>query len=58
MIHAQTRGEFEARLREVGRLRYHDKHPFHDLLHSGGCTPDQVRANQNVIDAYLGVTHE
>ena len=35
---------FEARLREVGRQRYHDKHPFHALLHSGGCTPDQVRA--------------
>ena len=39
-----TRDDFEARLREIGRLRYHDKHPFHKLLHSGGCTPDQVRA--------------
>ncbi|MHA1528106.1 MAG: pyrroloquinoline-quinone synthase PqqC, partial [Alphaproteobacteria bacterium] len=39
-----TREDFEARLREIGRLRYHDKHPFHKLLHSGGCTPDQVRA--------------
>jgi pyrroloquinoline-quinone synthase len=38
------RAAFEARLREVGRQRYHDKHPFHGLLHSGGCTPDQVRA--------------
>ena len=44
MICAATRGDFEARLREIGRLRYHDKHPFHKLLHSGGCTPDQVRA--------------
>jgi pyrroloquinoline-quinone synthase len=35
---------FEARLRAVGAERYHDKHPFHHLLHSGGCTPDQVRA--------------
>lgn len=34
----------EARLRQVGVLRYHDKHPFHRLLHSGGCTIDQVRA--------------
>lgn len=34
----------EARLRAIGAERYHDKHPFHDLLHSGGCTPDQVRA--------------
>ncbi|WP_299750641.1 pyrroloquinoline-quinone synthase PqqC [uncultured Tateyamaria sp.] len=35
---------FEARLRAVGDTQYHDKHPFHHLLHSGGCTPDQVRA--------------
>lgn len=39
-----SRTEFEARLREIGKDRYHDKHPFHILLHSGGCTPDQVRA--------------
>ena len=44
MTGTPTRVEFEARLREIGRLRYHDKHPFHRLLHSGGCTPDQVRA--------------
>ena len=35
---------FEARLRRIGDERYHDKHQFHHLLHSGGCTPDQVRA--------------
>lgn len=35
---------FEARLRAVGAKQYHDKHPFHHLLHEGGCTPDQVRA--------------
>ncbi|QUJ76768.1 pyrroloquinoline-quinone synthase PqqC [Sulfitobacter albidus] len=40
----QSREEFEARLRRIGAERYHDKHPFHDLLHSGGCTPTQVRA--------------
>lgn len=39
-----TRTLFEARLRAIGAERYHDKHPFHHLLHSGGCTPDQVRA--------------
>lgn len=44
MTPAPTRSDFDARLREIGRLRYHDKHPFHGLLHSGGCTPDQVRA--------------
>ncbi|MCR8826354.1 pyrroloquinoline-quinone synthase PqqC [Pseudosulfitobacter koreensis] len=38
------RANFEKRLRQIGAERYHDKHPFHQLLHSGGCTPDQVRA--------------
>lgn len=42
--HTPTREAFEARLRQIGDERYHDKHPFHHLLHSGGCTPDQVRA--------------
>ncbi len=40
----QTREEFEARLRQIGAERYHDLHPFHDRLHGGDCTPDQVRA--------------
>lgn len=40
----QSREAFEARLRQIGAERYHDLHPFHDLLHGGGCTPDQVRA--------------
>lgn len=39
-----SREEFEQRLRRIGEQRYHDKHPFHQRLHSGGCTPDQVRA--------------
>jgi len=39
-----SRDAFEARLRQIGAERYHDLHPFHDLLHGGGCTPDQVRA--------------
>lgn len=42
--HAPTPEMFEARLRQIGDERYHDKHPFHHLLHTGGCTPDQVRA--------------
>ncbi len=40
----QSREDFEARLRQIGAERYHDKHPFHHLLHGGDCTPDQVRA--------------
>ncbi|MEQ8652670.1 MAG: pyrroloquinoline-quinone synthase PqqC [Kiloniellales bacterium] len=39
-----SRTAFEARLRQIGAERYHDRHPFHHRLHSGGCTPDQVRA--------------
>ncbi|SES74140.1 pyrroloquinoline-quinone synthase PqqC [Oceanicella actignis] len=40
----QDRAAFEARLRAIGDARYHDKHPFHRRLHSGGCSPDEVRA--------------
>ena len=40
----QTRADFEARLRAIGDERYHDKHPFHRLLHGGGCSIVQVRA--------------
>lgn len=39
-----SRTDFEARLRQVGAERYHDKHPFHRRLHGGECSPDQVRA--------------
>lgn len=39
-----SRETFEARLRAIGAERYHDKHPFHLRLHSGGCSPDEVRA--------------
>ena len=41
---ALTRDAFETRLRQIGAARYHDKHPFHHLLHGGGCTATQVRA--------------
>lgn len=34
--HTPTREAFEARLRQIGEERHHDKHPFHHLLHSGG----------------------
>lgn len=39
-----SRETLEKRLRAIGAERYHDKHPFHDKLHGGDCTPDQVRA--------------
>lgn len=41
---AQSRADFEARLRAIGAERYHDRHPFHARLHGGGCTMDEVRA--------------
>jgi pyrroloquinoline-quinone synthase len=43
-VTGQSREEFKARLHQIGAERYHDKHPFHHLLHSGSCTIDQVRA--------------
>jgi pyrroloquinoline-quinone synthase len=33
----------EERLRRIGDERYHDKHPFDAMLHSGRCSADQVR---------------
>ena len=41
---AQDKSAFEARLRAIGASRYHDKHPFHQMLHGGGCSMIQVRA--------------
>ena len=40
----RTPDQMETALRQIGEERYHHLHPFHDLLHSGGCTKDQVRA--------------
>jgi coenzyme PQQ biosynthesis protein C len=34
----------EAALRDLGAKRYHRLHPFHKLLHGGGCTKGQVQA--------------
>jgi coenzyme PQQ biosynthesis protein C len=39
-----TPDELEAALRDIGARRYHRLHPFHELLHSGGCTRGQVQA--------------
>jgi pyrroloquinoline-quinone synthase len=38
------RDEFEAAIRAVGAERYHDKHPFHKLLHGGKLNKGQVQA--------------
>ena len=34
----------EAALRAIGAERYHDKHPFHHLLHGGKLDKGQVQA--------------
>ncbi len=39
-----THDEFEAAIRAVGAERYHDKHPFHHLLHGGKLNLGQVQA--------------
>src|SRR5262249_44121753 len=36
--------EFEQELRAIGAERYHDKHPFHKLLHGGMLNKGQVQA--------------
>jgi pyrroloquinoline-quinone synthase len=39
-----TPAEFEARLRAIGAERYHNRHPFHRLLHDGQLSKGQVQA--------------
>ena len=36
--------ELEQELRAIGGERYHDKHPFHKLLHGGKLNQGQVQA--------------
>jgi pyrroloquinoline-quinone synthase len=35
--------EFTEQLRDVGRQRYHDKHPFHDLMNTGRLNREQIQ---------------
>ena len=39
-----TPDELEARLRQIGATRYHHLHPFHERLHGGELSLNQVRA--------------
>lgn len=34
---------FEARLREIGALRYHHRHPFNQRMHAGTLRPEEIR---------------
>lgn len=36
--------ELESALRQIGAERYHNRHPFHRMLHGGQCNKDQVKA--------------
>lgn len=50
--------ELEAALRAVGAERYHDKHPFHRLLHGGRLNRGQVQAwalNRYVYQAHIPI---
>jgi len=42
--HRLSPADFEAAIRAVGAERYHDKHPFHKLLHGGKLDKGQVQA--------------
>ncbi len=44
MTPALSSAAFEAAIRDVGRERYHDAHPFHKLLHGGRLDKSQVQA--------------
>jgi coenzyme PQQ biosynthesis protein C len=43
-VNLLTGDELEVRLRDIGARRYHRLHPFHRLLHGGGCSKGQVQA--------------
>ena len=44
MSRLHSPAELEASLREIGRQRYHDRHPFHALLRDGKLERGQVQA--------------
>ncbi|WP_026871849.1 pyrroloquinoline-quinone synthase PqqC [Inquilinus limosus] len=44
MTEPMTPDQLEAALRAIGRERYHDRHPFHALLHGGKLNRGQVQA--------------
>jgi len=44
LVAAVPPAELAQRLRDIGATRYHDRHPFHQRLHSGACTMDEIRA--------------
>ena len=58
MTEMMSPAAFEAALRAVGAERYHDKHPFHRLLHTGKLNKGQVQAwalNRYVYQAHIPI---
>ena len=47
--------DFEAAIRAVGAERYHDKHPFHHMLHGGKLKKPQVQAWAQALLAQVSV---
>ena len=47
--------ELTAALQAIGAERYHSRHPFHKLLHGGGCSHGQVQAW--VLNRYYYQSH-
>jgi coenzyme PQQ biosynthesis protein C len=39
-----SKEKLEQKLRDIGEERYHDRHPFHRLLHTGELSREQVQA--------------
>jgi coenzyme PQQ biosynthesis protein C len=44
MTELLSREQLAERLRGIGAERYHNKHPFHELMNAGKLTKDQLRA--------------
>jgi pyrroloquinoline-quinone synthase len=44
MMEKLTPSELEMALRDIGERRYHNRHPFHRMLHAGACSQQQVQA--------------
>ena len=47
----ESAAALERRLRAIGAARYHDLHPFHDMLHGGRLDLGQVQARTATLHA-------
>jgi pyrroloquinoline-quinone synthase len=43
-VNALSKEAFEKALRQIGAERYHDRHPFHHMLHDGALNKGQMQA--------------